>query len=66
MKPKIYIPKDEVIQEINETFKTLAVVIPFLDKDKKIIFEEHLNLKERINKLDEFYTIMIEEEDDLK
>jgi hypothetical protein len=66
LKPKIYIPKDEVIQEINETFKTLAATIPFLDKDKKIIFEEHLNLKERINKLDEFYTIMIEEEDDLK
>lgn len=66
MKPKTYIPKDEVIQEINETFKTLAAANPFLGEDKKTIFEEYLKLKEKIDKLSEIYAIRIEEEDDLK
>ena len=66
MKPKTYIPKDEVIQEINKTFETLAAANPFLGEDKKTIFEEYLKLKERIDKLSEIYAIRIEEEDDLK
>lgn len=66
MKPKTYIPKDEVIQEISKTFKTLAAANPFLGEDKRTVFEEYLKLKERIDKLSEIYAIRIEEEDDLK
>ena len=55
----VFIPKDDVLNEIRITFMKL--------KDKNSdVQEEYLNLIEKINRLYEIYGIRIEEEDDLK
>ena len=55
----IFIPKDDVLNEIRITFMKL--------KDKNSdVQEEYLNLIEKINRLYEIYGVRIEEEDDLK
>ena len=55
----VFIPKDDVLNEIRITFMKL--------KDKNSdVQEEYLNLIEKINRLYEIYGVRIEEEDDLK
>ena len=55
----IFIPKDDVLNEIRITFMKL--------KDKNSdVQKEYLNLIKKINKLYEIYGVRIEEEDELK
>ena len=61
LKPETYVPLNDVLDEITSTFLKITI-----SKNTADIYEEYLKLREKINNLDGFYAIKIEEEDDLK